>query len=773
VSADSDNTSSKTQIALDYAYSRHKSDGPDACAVFWVHAESQATFAHDYGRIGAKLGVNSTLKGQELYRAVSHAIEAQPSWVLVIDNADHLGMFGMPPPGSRATTDTSIVNLRENLPRGRNGTVLWTSRDGRISELVGPGLAINVGSMKASEGSSLLSTELPASSAAGDAEDFGGDDSQRLLEELEYLPLAISQAAAYIRHTRIDTREYLSLLREQQQQRWNILAESQHDRYRKGTLPNSVLGAWTVSVNQLQLENPTAYRILCVIAFVDNQNIPLDILSAASGLDADRRVLVSQAVARLQDFSFIGKSRTAQGEGRYEMHKLVQEVTQYHLRRQRSGSPENNTPWTVHSNKFIRSRDDCAVKPEDDFFFAHETLKIMTNLFPYSDVGSGREVWDRCEVLLAHALSIANAVETTYEKLRPNTDCLLQNLWMFLGMQSRYREQEIMAERLLAVHRETLGNNHTKTLRAMWALAQVLRNQGRYDQAMMLMPEAVQRQCRAFGERHLESLKMRTELAMLYDDSGRYVEAREIVEDVLRVQRETYGDKSELTTIALTILSRISRKQGRMADAVELQAMALETNRILHGDRHRRTMDSMFNLGTLYRLQHRYAEAESLIQAAQSGYGDLFGESHADSVKIRMELGLVYLDQRRFDMAEEAFTKAFETTKEVLGAIHPLTLSAMRCAAHARINLDPSEGETRILEVLELHRKVRGEEHPDTLECRLPNIVLGDPFAKELLERVGGRLGLFRDDSHGGQSKGSRQTFDAGRAVMCLALRVG
>ncbi|KAM0292736.1 hypothetical protein ACHAPM_011746, partial [Fusarium culmorum] len=48
--------SGKTQIALDYAYRR--CDADKECCIFWVHADSEATFLADYKTIGKKLGVD-------------------------------------------------------------------------------------------------------------------------------------------------------------------------------------------------------------------------------------------------------------------------------------------------------------------------------------------------------------------------------------------------------------------------------------------------------------------------------------------------------------------------------------------------------------------------------------------------------------------------------------------------------------------------------------------------------------------------------------------
>lgn len=85
--------SGKTQIALDYAYRR--CDNDSECCVFWVHADNEATFVSDYKTIGKKLRVDDRLDGSDLLDAVCSKIGERSKWVMILDNADDLGLFGV------------------------------------------------------------------------------------------------------------------------------------------------------------------------------------------------------------------------------------------------------------------------------------------------------------------------------------------------------------------------------------------------------------------------------------------------------------------------------------------------------------------------------------------------------------------------------------------------------------------------------------------------------------------------------------------------------
>ncbi|KAB5518245.1 hypothetical protein GE09DRAFT_1259751, partial [Coniochaeta sp. 2T2.1] len=84
--------SGKTQIALAYAYRRSRDP---ACSVFWVHADDETTFTQDYKTIARRLGLAGSLDGPELLTAVRGRMEANPWWVLILDNADNLAAFGV------------------------------------------------------------------------------------------------------------------------------------------------------------------------------------------------------------------------------------------------------------------------------------------------------------------------------------------------------------------------------------------------------------------------------------------------------------------------------------------------------------------------------------------------------------------------------------------------------------------------------------------------------------------------------------------------------
>ena len=90
------------------------------------------------------------------------------------------------------------------LPESSQGSVLVTARDNRIGKRLGSkGIPIVVGYMNLQEGQELLRSQLDQT------DDLNTNDSRALIDTLGYIPLAITQAAAFIEQNNITLTKYL------------------------------------------------------------------------------------------------------------------------------------------------------------------------------------------------------------------------------------------------------------------------------------------------------------------------------------------------------------------------------------------------------------------------------------------------------------------------------------------------------------------------------------------------------------------------------------
>ncbi|KAM6505253.1 hypothetical protein FSOLCH5_014486 [Fusarium solani] len=194
----------KSQVAIQFAH--HIRDTSPQTSVFWVHASSKARFAEAYRSIADNLQLprrnDPSVDVLGLVRDWLQREEAGP-WLMVLDNVDDVNLFY---PSSSAGRDGAVCHPADEnpaalsvqrplavfLPKCRNGIILVTSRSMDAAEKL-------TGSHKAVYGISAMNDaqalQLFCNKLQGDSDKTATAD---LLYALDYIPLAITQAAAYI-----------------------------------------------------------------------------------------------------------------------------------------------------------------------------------------------------------------------------------------------------------------------------------------------------------------------------------------------------------------------------------------------------------------------------------------------------------------------------------------------------------------------------------------------------------------------------------------------
>lgn len=145
---------------------------------------------------------------------------------MVLDNADDLDMFFTRPISTDPDNETTPLN--GYLPQSLRGSMLITTRDERLAKrLAGMHASFVVNPMAPQEAQELLEkwqTNHPDS--------LNKDPSRHLLEALGYIPLAITQAAAFISENHITLSEYLETFRTSDSEVQDLLNEDLGDRRR-------------------------------------------------------------------------------------------------------------------------------------------------------------------------------------------------------------------------------------------------------------------------------------------------------------------------------------------------------------------------------------------------------------------------------------------------------------------------------------------------------------------------------------------------------------
>lgn len=147
------------------------------------------------------------------------------------------------------------------------------------------------------------------------------DEVLKLLRNLDYMPLAISQAAAYIRQRapRTTVSKYLNDLRRSEKDRASLLNVAVGDRRRDGRASNSVLETWQISFEYIRSDQLSAAISLSLMSFFDQQGIPEELIT--SQYEEDDSVMdFEEDIKVLRDYLSVA---LGVDDDMFEMHRLV------------------------------------------------------------------------------------------------------------------------------------------------------------------------------------------------------------------------------------------------------------------------------------------------------------------------------------------------------------------------------------------------------------------------------------------------------------------
>lgn len=170
---------------------------------------------------------------------------------------------------SQKTTLEQLAPLINFLPRGSHGSLLISTRDNKL----GKGFT----NFKQRPIDVLLfgqrEAETPLRSKILDEDRISQQDANNITNALDYLPLAITQAAAYLNQIDIPIAKYIQLFRAGKAETSDLLKQELHDPGRDQEIQNSVFHTWMISFNRISRQDPRAADMFSLMAMLDRQAI--------------------------------------------------------------------------------------------------------------------------------------------------------------------------------------------------------------------------------------------------------------------------------------------------------------------------------------------------------------------------------------------------------------------------------------------------------------------------------------------------------------------
>jgi tetratricopeptide (TPR) repeat protein len=557
--------------------------------VFWIHASNTARLEQGYQQVAtvAEVPGRDDPKMNILQLVYQWLCDARNGrWLMVLDNADDDGIF------FSDNTFNERGPLVSFLPQAAHGSVLITSRNGLAARnLVGSeSHVIAVQPMNEAESLTLLRARIPAPQS-GESGESGGDE-RALVQALECIPLAITQAAAYIanRLPLVTVSAYLRLYYESESKRTRLLQnEDSADLRRDPSIRYAVITTWQLSFEQIRQERPAATDLLALMSMFDRQGIPEDLVR-----DQDQDILdFHDALAPLLSYSLI---RLEMNERLFDMHRLVQLSVRAWL-----DMHQQLYGWQAKSRG------------------------IMARAFPDGNY----ESWTQCRSLLAHANSVLQSICDGDDEDRLNAATLLSNCGWFLDLQGVYEEAEVMHRRALGAREKVLGSEHPDTLISVSHLGLVLSSQGKYDEAEAMHRRALEARENVLGREQPDTLTSVNDLGNLLSSQGKYDEAEAIHRRALEGYEEVLGREHPNTLTSVSNLGSVLSSQGKYDEAEAIHRRALEARENVLGREQPDTLTSVNDLGNLLSSQGKYDEAEAIYLHDMEGSEKVLGCEHS------------------------------------------------------------------------------------------------------------------------------------------------
>ncbi|KAL8635112.1 MAG: hypothetical protein Q9228_007366 [Teloschistes exilis] len=557
----------KSQIAIEYAY-QVQEESPTTW-VFWIHAGTRARFEEGYRRIvqATKMDGWDNPKADILSLVRSWLCDkSNGRWVMVVDNADDSAVF-FPLLGRAKAVEVgnpgqAAEPLSDFLPQSPNGSILITSRSRDVARrLTGRGdCLVEVKPMDKGEALALLQKRLSFNASEHNAIE--------LLEALDQMPLAITQAAAYIEHRapRMTISRYIDEVRRKDHDRALLLMKDMGDDRRDGRASNSIITTWQISFAHIRKAMPTAARLLSLMSLFDRQGIPESLLHDRYWRDDGKEANFEDDIHTLTSFSLVEIS--ADGH-EFEMHRLVQFSTK----------------------KWLELYDEL-----EEWKEAYITL--MNNSYPVEQ----HKNWAVCQALFPHAQAVVACRPAGRRRVEAWASVLFKAACYAREM-AKYKEAKEMSQDALEAQEAALGAEHPATLASVSNLAMVLQLQGKYKPAENMNRRALEGREKALGKEHPHTLTSMSNLAAVLQSQGKYEQAEDMTRRVLEGYEKALGKEHPDTLTSVYCLAYLLQQRKQYEDASLLYQRACAGYQEKLGLDHPTTQACMDHYSLLQRLR--------------------------------------------------------------------------------------------------------------------------------------------------------------------------
>ncbi|WP_436849057.1 tetratricopeptide repeat protein [Streptomyces atriruber] len=713
----------KTQLAAHQA--RRAWAAGELDLLLWISANTRAAIISTYAQAAGEILDADPTNSEYAARAFLAWLEPKPSssryrWLVVLDDvADPADLRGLWPPAS---------------PDGR---ILVTTRR-RDAALIGSGYrSLPVGLFTSTEAAAYLSTAL---ASHGRSEPLTA--LAALSDDLGRLPLALSQAIAYLIDADLDCATYRTLLSDRAQTLADLLPDCSG---LPDDQPVTVTAAWSLSVDRADRLAPAGVGlpVLRLAAALDPNGIPASVLTSPP------------ALAYLGEHSTDGTDSSGQAGSHAVTVQHVRRALRVLHRLSLIDHDPGNPDVAVRVHQLIQRTTREALDPRQCDRLAHAAADALTSIWPVreDDVSLAHALRANTQALTAHAedvlyqpqgvhallfragksLGQAGQVSSAvnhFEHLaskadrrlgpdHPDTFNARHNISWGQGMAGYPAAAVTGFARLLVDLERVWGTSHPSILVARQSLAHWRGQAGDASGAATEFAQLLVDSAHVLGPSHTQTILARSHLARWRGETGDTAAAVADFSQLLSDQEQLFGQDDPRTLITRHNLAAWTAKDGNVPEALTAFAPLLADMERVLGAGH---PDTLFT-------RHCYAHWRAVAGDTAIAATDLsqllsvqvrtLGSDHPHTLTTRLDLAACRGAAGDVADALSSFARLLARQERLLGPDHSHTLYTRHCRAHWLGVSGNTKAATKEFAQLLMDRdQLLGQDHPDTVYTR-------------------------------------------------------
>ncbi|KAF3318586.1 hypothetical protein TWF173_006608 [Orbilia oligospora] len=668
----------KSHIALEY-FHRFSKKFPE-CSAIWIASRTRARFIEQYRELVETLGFKN-LQDQAPEKVITFVndwlCQQGNEWLLVIDDAQP--EISHPEDASSGSTRAikedwltfskclpemkafcAIKSFRRVLSQspescrtlypteGSNQTtdrrrILFTSSDQEmIDSLLNYKVenCIHVDPLSKEDAITLANTK------------FGNRGVQaqisQLVELLGRIPLAIVQAVAIIKSRQtVSISSFIERWKHFQQE---LVNQNQITIKRGDETTKAISYTWQLSLEQIQITNPSAVGLLSSMCFLDPTGISEDLFpNDPESPDITDKM---EPLLRLSLVSPLQKLEATERSSDFQMIALVQAAI---------------ISWLRTENRFEASLE--------------AVLKVLSTNFEDGEF-SNENQWKRYSGLIPHVDKVLRdfpPTKSNSDEMNSYRARLLRAYTKYLWRQGQLHQLENLCDQAINFHSDYI--NDSRLLLQCEALkGSFYQSTGDLNKAEEVQSKVLSKREKEFGRRDPDTLSSRNDLAQVLRNRGEFNRAKKEFRKAFRGRRRKLGLQNKYTLDSMSDLGQILYDLKQIPEAERRTQKALDLKKEYLGPQHPSTLATMLQLGHInaFKKDLKYIEAaKKLYQEAFDGFTAALGAEHRDTLITHSYLADLLLQQKSFKEAGIIYSTVLAVYEKTFGDLDPETLTTM------------------------------------------------------------------------------------------------